>query len=80
MNQREGLTGQFWLCCHKAFLSEAKKVYGTFYNIPDQIGLVDISTFCAVIAHFRDPFFALQNASKLTKETIIVTNGIPKYS
>jgi len=68
----------FWLC-HKAFKSNSKMVYGTVYNIPEQIGLVDISTFCAVLAHFRDPFFAIQNASKLTKKTIIITNGIPKH-
>lgn len=67
------LNNGYWLC-HRALDSKVKMVYGTVYNIPNQIGLVDISTFCAVLAHFRDPFFALQNASKLTKETIIVTS------
>jgi hypothetical protein len=66
----------FWLC-HRAFHSKTKMVYGTVYDIPLEIGMVDISTFCAVLLHFRDPFFALQNAAKLTKKTLIITDVIP---
>lgn len=64
----------FWLS-HNAFDSKAKLVHGTVYEIPREIGLVDISTFGAVLLHLRDPFLALQNALRLTKETVIITGG-----
>lgn len=63
----------YWFC-HRAYNSNAKVVYGDVYTIPEEIGAVDISTFCCVLLHVRDPFLALQNALRLTKETIIVTD------
>ena len=55
------LNNAFWLC-HKAYNSKAKVVYGTVYEIPEEIGMVDISTFGSILLHVRDPFLALQNA------------------
>lgn len=69
------LNNGYWLC-HRAYGSRAKVVYGTVYAIPEEIGMVDISTFCSVLLHVRDPFFALQNALRLTRETVIVTEPI----
>jgi len=66
------LSSAFWLC-HHAFNSKAKMVYGTAYAVPQTIGPVDISTFGAILLHVRDPFFALQNALRLTKEIVIIT-------
>jgi hypothetical protein len=40
------------------------------------IGPVDISTFGCVLLHLRDPFLALQNALRLTRETVIVTEPL----
>ena len=68
------LNNAYWLC-HRAFDSSAKAVYGTVYTIPKEIGLVDISTFGAILLHVRDPFLALQNALQLTKETVIITDS-----
>jgi len=48
-------------------------VYGTVYSVPEEIGPFDISTFGSVLTHVRDPFLALQNATRLTKETVIIT-------
>lgn len=69
------LNNAFWLC-HRALNSHAKVVYGTVYTIPGEIGMVDISTFGAILLHVRDPFLALQNALRLTKETVIITSGL----
>ncbi|MCO6451681.1 MAG: hypothetical protein J5I90_12930 [Caldilineales bacterium] len=65
------LNNGFWLN-HRAHNSQAKMVYGTVYDIPSGIGMVDISTLCSMLLHLRDPFLALQNAARLTRETIIV--------
>jgi hypothetical protein len=69
-----------WWLAHRAFDSKAHVVYGTAYNIPAEIGPVDIATFGAILLHLRDPFFALQNAAKLTRETIIVTEPLWSWS
>lgn len=67
------LNNGYWLA-HKAFGSKAKVVYGTVYDIPRAIGPVDASTFGSVLVHLRDPFLALQNAARLTRDTILVTD------
>lgn len=73
------LNNGYWFC-HKAVQSQAKVVYGTTYAIPEEIGQVDISTFCAILLHLRDPFLAMQNAARLTRETLIVTEPLWKWS
>ena len=69
------LNNGYWLC-HRAYQSNAKIVYGTVYAIPQEIGLVDIATFGSVLLHVRDPFLALYNALRLTRETVIITEPI----
>lgn len=63
-----------WWFAHRAFGSSAKVVYGTVYEIPETIGPVDISTYCAILLHLRDPFLALHRGSVLTRETMLVTD------
>jgi hypothetical protein len=65
----------FWLA-HRAFQSQARVVYGTVYAIPEEIGPVDISVVTAVLLHLRDPFLALQNALRLTRETVIIAEAV----
>jgi len=67
------LNNSYWLC-HKAYNSSARVVYGSVYDIPEEIGMFDISVFTAVLPHLRDPFFALQNALRLTREKVIITD------
>ena len=67
------INNAYWLC-HRVYGSKAKMVYGTVYTVPEEIGPVDISTFCSVLLHVRDPFLALLNALRLTRETVIVTD------
>jgi SAM-dependent methyltransferase len=69
------LNNAYWFC-HKVFNSSAKFVHGTVYTIPEEIGTVDISVFGSILLHVRDPFLALEMASRVTKETIIVVEPI----
>lgn len=66
----------YWLC-HRAHNSQAKVVYGTTYDIPEEIGLVDVSVVSSVLLHLRDPFLALQNALRLTAETVVIAEMLP---
>jgi len=65
------LNSSYWLT-HRLLNSKAKVVYGNVYNIPDEIGPVDITLYGSILLHLRDPFLALQNGLILTKETVIV--------
>ena len=65
------LNNSYWLA-HRLLNSKAKVVYGSVYNIPDEIGSIDISVYGSILLHLRDPFLALQNGFKLTKNTVIV--------
>lgn len=65
-----------WWFAHRAFGSRARVVYGTVYEVPESIGPVDISTYCSVLLHVRDPFQALYRGSLLTTETMVVTDLI----
>lgn len=72
------LNNAYWFT-HEALNSKARLVNGTVYAIPREIGMVDISTFGAILLHVRDPFLALQNALRLTRETVIITEGAGSY-
>ncbi|GAB2581777.1 class I SAM-dependent methyltransferase [Spirosoma areae] len=58
---------------HAILNSRADFVQGTVYRIPKSIGVVDISTFGSILLHVRDPFLALEQVSRITKETIVIT-------
>jgi hypothetical protein len=66
-----------WWFCHRIFKSKAKVVYGSVYNVPNEIGPVDIATFGSLLLHLRDPFAALRSALRLTRETVVVTDVAP---
>lgn len=68
------LNNAFWLG-HRAYASKSRVVHGDVYSVPESIGPVDISTFGSILLHVRDPFLALQKALRLTRETVIVTDG-----
>jgi len=72
------LQSNAWWFAHRVFESTAKVVYGNVYSIPEQIGMVDISTFGSLLLHVRDPFLALQNALRLTRESVIITDVYPE--
>jgi hypothetical protein len=80
--QRRGLIRKlnngFWLA-HKAFRSNAKVMYGTVYEVPDEIGRFDVATFGSILLHLRDPFLALQRVTAHIDDTVIVTDLFPRF-
>jgi SAM-dependent methyltransferase len=66
----------YWLC-HRAFQSKARAVYGVVYDIPREIGAVDIAIYGSILLHLRDPFLALENGARLAREAIVVTDIVP---
>jgi SAM-dependent methyltransferase len=69
----------YWYC-HRRLRSQARVVYGTAYQIPEQIGPVDIATVGSILCHLRDPMLALHNAARLARETMIVADTIARRS
>lgn len=63
----------FWFA-HAAMGSAVRVVNGTVYDIPADLGPVDIATVCSVLIHTRDPFQALERASAPATETMVVTD------
>jgi SAM-dependent methyltransferase len=66
------INNSWWLSRH-ALGSAARVVYGSVYDIPAEIGAIDMCTFGALLLHLRDPLRALQSAAALRPQTIVVT-------
>ena len=66
-----------WLC-HQAFGSRARMVHGTIYTVPAGIGRVDIAVCGSILIHVRDPFLALQSVLRVTTDSVIVTDLVPR--
>ena len=62
----------YWYA-HRVLKSEAKAYYGDIYGIPEELGEFDVVMFGMVLPHLRDPFLALQSASRLSREWVIIT-------
>jgi hypothetical protein len=73
------LNNAYWFC-HRAHGSKARMVHGTIYNVPAEIGAVDIVTFGAILLHTRDPFAALASPLRLDPTTVIVTEPRDRLS
>lgn len=63
-----------WWLGRKLLNSRARVIYGSVYNIPEDIEPFDISMFGSILLHVRDPFLALQRAAAITRDCIIVTD------
>jgi hypothetical protein len=61
-----------WWLGHRAFGSSARVVYGTVYDVPSAIGMVDVAIFGSILLHLRDPFLALTSPLQMVRETVIV--------
>ena len=71
--KHQKLKNAYWFI-HREIQSNAKVYYGDIYNLPDALGQFDVAIFGMILSHLRDPFQALYSASRLVKNTIIVTN------
>jgi hypothetical protein len=69
------INNAFWLS-HRLLQSKVRLVHGSVAAIPDSIGAVDVATFGCVLLHLRDPFGALAQAARLTRETLVVTEPL----
>jgi len=65
------INNAYWFA-HGRFNSKAKVVNGSVYEIPAQIGSVDIAVYGSILLHLRDPFLALMKGLRLTRERVIV--------
>jgi SAM-dependent methyltransferase len=62
----------YWYA-HRALGSKAQAYYGDIYAFPEGLGIFDVVMFGMVLPHLRDPFKALQQASRLSREWVIIT-------
>lgn len=69
------LNNGYWYA-HKALRSRARVVYGSVYEVPEEIGPVDVVTFTSILLHVRDPFLAMAAASRLARESLVVTEMV----
>lgn len=67
----------FWFS-HAALGSRARRAGGSLYAVPEAIGPVDVAVLGNALARLRDPFRALHGALRLTRETVVVTEMLPK--
>lgn len=67
----------FWFS-HAALGSRARRAGGALYDVPEAIGPVDVAVLGNALARLRDPFRALHGALRLTRETVVVTEMLPK--
>jgi len=75
-NNLQRVQNAYWFA-HKAFNSQARVVYAHVYDIPLTFGQYDISVMGSVLLHLSNPFLAMQNMLRLTKERAIITDLLP---
>jgi len=75
---RESVSGinRGWSYAREAFGSRTQLLHGAVYKLPETIGEVDVSTFGCILLHLRDPYLALQQAARITREQIVVTDTL----
>jgi SAM-dependent methyltransferase len=69
----ERLLNAYWLA-HRLLGSTARAFYGNIYALPEALGAFDAVVLGSVLLHLRDPFLALQSASRLSREAVIITD------
>ena len=77
-NMRENVRkveNAFWYG-HGLLQSKVELVYGTVYDVPQLIAPVDVALMSNVLQHFRDPLRAIEQVSKVVKETIVITETL----
>jgi hypothetical protein len=64
----------YWLA-HSAYRSDVRVIYGDIYQLSQQVPAHDVVLIGQILVHLRDPLEVLRQASLVTKETLIVTEG-----
>jgi hypothetical protein len=65
----------WWFLKHDHDLG-CRAVYGSIYDMPDDLGRFDVAVFGSILLHLRDPFSALQQAAMRTDEAIVVVEPL----
>ena len=73
----EPTRNSYWLA-HRLLQARARVYYGNIYNIPDAIGQFDVVLFGMVLPHLREPFYALAQCARLSRDAVIITQQAPK--
>jgi O-methyltransferase len=71
----EGVHNSWWYM-HRTYGSSAKLVHGDLYNLPGDLGAFDVALFGAILLHLREPWGAISEVARRTRERIIVTDLI----
>jgi SAM-dependent methyltransferase len=69
----------YWLA-HRLLKSRARVHYGDIYNIPDEIGQFDVVLLGMVLPHLREPFYALAQTTRLSRDAVIITQQAPRIA
>jgi SAM-dependent methyltransferase len=69
------LKNGYWLA-HRALRSRARVVYGDVYRLPPVLGAFDVVVMGMILGHLRDPVQSLVSAARLTRDLLIVTEGV----
>ncbi|MBK3400089.1 MULTISPECIES: hypothetical protein [Methylobacterium] len=67
----------YWYA-HAALGSRARRAGGSLYEVPAEVGPVDVAVLGNALTRLRDPFRALHSVLRLTRETVVVTEMLPK--
>jgi SAM-dependent methyltransferase len=70
---RERLVNSYWLA-HRVLGSSARVFYGDIYALPEGLGTFDVVVLGSVLLHLRDPFQALLSVSRLSRDSIIISD------
>ena len=71
MNGLKKVQNTFWYA-HKAFNSKSKLILSHVNDLPAEIGIYDVSLMSLVLLHLQNPFKAMQNILRHTKEKAMV--------
>jgi 2-polyprenyl-3-methyl-5-hydroxy-6-metoxy-1,4-benzoquinol methylase len=69
-----------WWYSHKLLGKKAKKMYGSVYDLSQDVGHFNVVTLCNILLHLRDPFLAMQKAASLAEEYLIITELAKPFS
>jgi SAM-dependent methyltransferase len=75
--QLQATQRSFWLA-HRALQSNVRVYYGSVYALPDDLGRFDVVMLGMILPHLRDPLLALENAARLCRDRLIVTQPAPE--
>lgn len=71
----ERLHNSFWYM-HNATKSKAKVIYGKAVDLPDEVGMFDVSIMAGILLHSRDPIGIICRCGELAKDCIVITESI----